>query len=105
MLAHPPTKNQSSHHTFQACAFSALLSNLAFVGAHAIQCIEPFDNATYYFLRIMRVSNFILIVVLSCIARIGATPLGVGNGTPAGAIAHRERCVPCYNCSYGTWSI
>jgi len=36
----------------------------------------------------MRAFNFGLIVVLSCISMIGATP--VGNGTPAEAIVRRQ---------------
>jgi hypothetical protein len=39
----------------------------------------------------MRTFNFGLIVVLSCIAMIGATP--VGNSVPAEAIARRQKYV------------
>ena len=41
---------------------------------------------------VMRVFNFSLIAVLSCIAMIGAIP--VENNAPAQAIARREEYVP-----------
>ena len=40
----------------------------------------------------MRAFNFGLIAVLSCIAMIGATP--VGNSAPAEAIVRRQEYVP-----------
>ncbi|KAF8466052.1 hypothetical protein DFH94DRAFT_698562 [Russula ochroleuca] len=41
----------------------------------------------------MRTFNFGLLAVLSCIAMIGATP--IGNGAPAEALGRRQGSYPC----------
>jgi hypothetical protein len=69
-------------------AFYTEFSLSSLVGVHVILSVEPVNNAAHFSNRIMHAFNFSLIAVLSCIAMIGATP--VGNGAPVEAIAHRD---------------
>ena len=57
-----------------------------------LRSIGPFNNATHYCHRNMRMINFGLIAVLSCIAVIGAT--SVSNRASAGDITRFKRYVP-----------
>ena len=79
MLLHPPTKDLSCLLTYQVsiAPFSSAIQYHPnpLVGAHAVLCVKPFNHTTYYCHRIMRVLNFSLIVVLSCIAMISAAPV------------------------------
>jgi hypothetical protein len=61
------------------------------VCSHPVFCIETSNNVTHYRYRIMHAFKFSLIAVLSCIAMIGAIP--VGNSSPAEAIARRRGLV------------
>jgi hypothetical protein len=92
MLAHPSTNDLSS---LPSCAFKLCYTVSSLASRRCpfrpLRSIEPFNNATYYCYRAMRTFNFGLIAMLSCIAVIGATP--VGDHAPAEA-TRSEAYVP-----------
>jgi len=83
VLAHPPTKDLVfTPSTFAVFVFGMPPSHLVRVSS----------NDGTYFQRNMRTFNINLFVVLSCIAMIGATP--IGYGAPAEDISRRQLYVP-----------
>ncbi|SRR5258707_11778023 len=94
-LTYPPTKPEgpSILHAFQVCDFSSAIqySLQPLVGTPCHPLREPSNSATYYYHRNMRTFNFTLLAMLSCIAVIGAIPVGdKPNHALAEAIARRQ---------------